>query len=52
MAIAMVMNYYQLNKVPMTDVVVTTVVIAVILNELASPSLTRTVLRKAGEVQT
>jgi Kef-type K+ transport system membrane component KefB len=51
MAIAMVMNYYQLSSAPVTGVVVTTVLIAVILNELTSPSLAEAVLRKAGEIQ-
>lgn len=50
-AIAMVMNYYQLSPADVTGVVVTTVLIAVILNELASPSLARFVLRKAGEIE-
>ena len=49
-AVAMVMNYYQLSSAAMTDVVVNTVLIAVILNELASPSLVRNVLREAGEI--
>ncbi len=49
-AIAMVMNYYQLSSGTVTDVVVTTVLIAVILNELASPYLARVVLGKAGEI--
>ena len=50
-AIAMVMNYYQLSSAAVTDVVVTTVLVAVILNELASPFLARVVLGRAGEVQ-
>jgi len=50
-AIAMVMNYYQLSSAEVTDVVVTTVLVAVILNELASPSLARAVLRRAGEIE-
>ena len=50
-AIAMVMNYYQLSQADVTGVVVTTVLIAVIFNELASPSLARSVLRKAGEIE-
>ncbi len=50
MAIAMVMNYYQLSSGPVTDVVVTIVLIAVILNELAGPSLAMTLLRRAGEI--
>jgi hypothetical protein len=50
-AIAMVMNYYQLSSAAVTDVVVTTVLIAVILNELASPSLARIVLSNAGEIE-
>ena len=49
-AVAMVMNYYQLSSAAVTDVVVNTVLIAVILNELASPSLVRNVLREAGEI--
>ena len=49
-AIAMVMNYYQLSSGTVTDVVVTTVLAAVILNELASPYLARVVLGKAGEI--
>ena len=50
-AIAMVMNYYQLSSAEVTDVVVTTVLVAVILNELASPFLARVVLRRAGEME-
>jgi hypothetical protein len=50
-AIAIVMNYYQLSSAAVTDAVVNTVLIAVILNELASPSLATTVLRKAGEIE-
>jgi Kef-type K+ transport system membrane component KefB len=50
-AIAMVMNYYQLSSAELTDVVVTTVLVAVILNELASPFLARTVLSRAGEIE-
>ena len=46
----MVMDYYQLSSGPVTDVVVTIVLIAVILNELAGPSLTMTLLRRAGEI--
>jgi Kef-type K+ transport system membrane component KefB len=51
MAIAMVMNYYQLSSGDVTGVVLTTVLIAVILNELASPSLAESVLRRAGEIE-
>ncbi len=47
----MVMNYYQLSSAAVTDAVVTTVLIAVILNELASPFLARAVLRRAGEIE-
>jgi hypothetical protein len=50
-AIAMVMNYYELSSAMVTDVVVTTVLIAVILNELASPFLARSVLQRAGEIE-
>ena len=50
-AIAMVMNYYQLSSAPVTNAVVTTVLLAVILNELASPYLARAVLRRAGEIE-
>jgi hypothetical protein len=50
MAIAMVMNYYQLSTAPVTDVVVTVVLIGVILNELAGPALAMRLLRSAGEV--
>jgi hypothetical protein len=50
-AIAMVMNYYQLSSAAVTEVVVTTVLVAVILNELASPFLARTVLGRAGEIE-
>jgi len=49
-AVAMVMNYYQLSSAEVTSAVVTTVLMAVILNELASPSLARGVLREAGEI--
>jgi Kef-type K+ transport system membrane component KefB len=51
MAIAMVMNYYQLSSVPVTEVVVTAVLIAVIINELAGPSLAKSVLSRAGEIE-
>jgi hypothetical protein len=51
MAIAMVMNYYQLSTGPVTDVVVTVVLISVILNELAGPALAMRLLRAAGEVE-
>jgi Kef-type K+ transport system membrane component KefB len=50
-AVAMVMSYYQLSSAEVTSTVVTTVLIAVILNELASPSLARGVLLEAGEVE-
>jgi len=50
-AVAMVMNYYQLSSGTVTDVVVTIVLVAVILNELASPYLARVVLGKAGEIE-
>ena len=50
-AIAMVMNYYQLSSAPVTNAVVTTVLLAVILNELASPYLARAVLHRAGEIE-
>jgi hypothetical protein len=50
-AVAMVMDYYQLGSTELTAVVVTTVLIAVILNELVSPALARHVLRTAGEIQ-
>jgi hypothetical protein len=50
-AIAMVMNYYELSSAAVTDVVVTTVLVAVILNELASPYLARMVLSNAGEIE-
>jgi Kef-type K+ transport system membrane component KefB len=49
-AVAMVMDYYQLGSTELTGVVVTTVLIAVIFNELISPSLARHVLRTAGEI--
>jgi hypothetical protein len=49
--IAMVMSYYGRSASPMTDVVVTAVLIAVIANELASPALATRVLRAAGEVR-
>jgi len=49
-AVAMVMDYYQLGSSQLTSVVVTTVLIAVIFNELVSPSLARRVLRTAGEI--
>jgi hypothetical protein len=51
MAVAMVMNYYQLTFSGVTSAVVTAVLIAVILNELASPSLAEAVLRRAGEIE-
>ena len=49
-AVAMVMDYYQLGPTELTGVVVTTVLIAVVVNELVSPSLARHVLRTAGEI--
>ena len=49
-AVAMVMDYYQLGSSELTGAVVTTVLIAVIFNELVSPSLARHVLRTAGEI--
>jgi hypothetical protein len=45
------MSYYGRSASPMTDVVVTAVLIAVIANELASPALATRVLRAAGEVR-
>jgi hypothetical protein len=45
------MNYYQLSSAAVTEVVVTTVLVAVILNELASPFLAGTVLGRAGEIE-
>jgi hypothetical protein len=50
MAVAMVMNYHQLSSAPVTAAVVTTVLLAVIGNELISPSMAKRVLRTAGEV--
>jgi hypothetical protein len=50
MAVAMVMNYYQLSSTEMTSAVVTTVLLAVILNELLSPALAKSVLRTAHEI--
>ncbi len=50
-AIAMVMNYYALHAGEVTNVVVTIVLVAVILNELASPYLARMVLSNAGEIE-
>jgi hypothetical protein len=50
MAVAMVMNYYPLGSGPMTDVVVTIVLVGVIVNELAGPSLAMLLLRRAGEI--
>ena len=50
MAVAMVMNYYPLGSGPMTDVVVTIVLVGVILNELAGPSLAMLLLRRTGEI--
>jgi hypothetical protein len=47
----MVMNYYQLSSSGVTNTVVTVVLIAVIVNELAGPSLAQTVLRRAGEIE-
>ena len=49
-AVAMVMDYYQLGSTELTGLVVTIVLIAVIVNELVSPSLARHVLRTAGEI--
>ncbi|UCG39125.1 MAG: cation:proton antiporter, partial [bacterium] len=48
--IAMVMEYYQLSPAGVTGAVVTAVLIAVIANELISPSLARIALRRAGEI--
>jgi hypothetical protein len=50
MAVAMVMNYYQLSSTELANAVVTTVLLAVILNELVSPSLAKSVLRTAREI--
>ncbi len=50
MAVAMVMNYYPLGSGPMTDVVVTIVLLGVIVNELAGPSLAMLLLRRTGEI--
>jgi hypothetical protein len=50
MAVAMVMNYYPLGSAPMTDVVVTIVLVGVILSELAGPSLAMVLLRRTGEI--
>jgi hypothetical protein len=50
MAIAMVMNYYQLSPMPITDVVVTIVLVGVIVNELVAPPLAIRLLRTAGEI--
>lgn len=50
-AIAMVMNYYQLSSTELTSVVVSTVLIAVIVSEFASPALARMLLSRRGEVE-
>ena len=50
MAVAMVMNYYPLGSGPMTDAVVTVVLVGVILNEIAGPSLAMRLLRRTGEI--
>jgi hypothetical protein len=49
-AVAIVMDYYQLTSTDLTSAVVTTVLLAVILNELLSPTLAKRVLRRAGEI--
>jgi Kef-type K+ transport system membrane component KefB len=49
-ALAMVMDYYQLASTELTGLVVSVVLIAVIFNELVSPSMARHVLRAAGEI--
>ena len=46
--IAMVMSYYQLSGSIVTDVVVTIVLVSVILNELAGPSLAGNLLKRAA----
>jgi len=51
MPIAMVMNYYQLSSAPVTDVVVTIVLIGVIASELAGPPLAVRLLRTVGEIE-
>ncbi len=48
MAVAMVLTYAQVRAGPESGAVVTAVLASVILNELASPSLIRVVLRRAG----
>lgn len=51
MAIAMVMNYYQLSDAPITDAVVTIVLVGVIASELVAPSLAVRLLRRSGEIE-
>ena len=48
--LAMVMSYHQLAPSKVTGLVVTAVLAAVIVNELAAPGLVRRVLRRAGEI--
>jgi Kef-type K+ transport system membrane component KefB len=50
-AIAMVMNYYQLSSTEWTSVVVTAVLIAVIVSEVTSPALARVLLSGRSEVE-
>jgi len=48
--LAMVMSYHQLAPSKVTGLVVTAVLVAVILNELAAPGMARRVLRRAEEI--
>ncbi|MFH2006354.1 MAG: cation:proton antiporter [bacterium] len=51
-AVAIVLNYHLMYPSRYTSVVVTSVLLAVIINELVSPVFIRNLLRRAGEVPT
>jgi len=50
-AVAIVINYQQVFPTDLSGVVVTSVLTAVIINELISPTLTKNVLVRAGEIE-
>jgi len=51
MAVALVMNYYQLRPGSVTDVVVTIVLVGVIASELVAPTFAVRLLRRVGEIE-
>ena len=50
-AVAIVINYQQVFPTSISNVVVTSVLTAVIINELISPTLTKNLLTRAGEIE-